>query len=495
MCQQPGGVQQPADVPAALAMLDQALRVLAGADAASLPAATQAQALRALEVAESRHTAARARFLSAFAAQDGYEADGQGSARVWLRWQTRVTRGAAAGAVGWARRLAAHPVIAGVLAAGEISASWARACCDWSDRLPADQRDDADQILTQAAAHGADLADLAGLAEQIFQRTHPGDQDSDDGFGDRSLWLDVTFGGAGRLTGDLTAGAAAALSAVLGALGKKTGPEDTRTAAQRRHDALAEACKRLIAAGMVPGRAGQPTQILVHLGLDQLRHLPGAPEAEAAWAAARARQPGWLAGPEADAAACDAALVPVVTGHVDPAALDRLTDAFLARHGPAHPGQPTASQPLTPASRQRLARALLGLAAGVLSGPGGLAAHLRAGLDHPPLAGLSLPLDIGPATDTIPVHLRRAVTIRHPHCAFPGCGQPAGACDVHHLIPRAAGGPTALHNLVPLCTFHHLIAIHHWGWTLVLHPDGTTTATSPDCQRTYHSHSPPATAA
>ena len=64
------------------------------------------------------HTAARAQFLAAFAAQDGYEDDGQGSARTWLRWQTRVTKAAAAGSVGWMRRLAAHPVIAAALADG-----------------------------------------------------------------------------------------------------------------------------------------------------------------------------------------------------------------------------------------------------------------------------------------------------------------------------------------------------------------------------------------
>jgi hypothetical protein len=45
--------------------------------------------------------------------------------------------------------------------------------------------------------------------------------------------------------------------------------------------------------------------------------------------------------------------------------------------------------------------------------------------------------------------------------------------------------------LVPLCAFHHLTVIHRWGWTLRLKPDGTTTATSPDGQRVFHSHGPP----
>jgi len=514
------GGQDPANVADALAMLDRALAALNAADAASLPTAVQAQALRALERAEARHTAARARFLAAFTAQDGYEDDGQGSARTWLRWQTRVTRAAAAGAVGWARRLAAHPVVAAALAEGELSASWARAVCAWSDQLPVDLRGDADQILAGAAAGGGELADLAGLAQHMYERARSGAPGGDDdGFDDRRLVLDLTFGGGGRLIGDLTPGCAAAVAAVLEALGKPAGPEDTRTVTQRRHDALEEACRRLLAAKMVPGRAGQPAQALVHITLAQLRALPGASEAEAAWrAAATARGHGWLAGPDADAAACDATVAPVVTGHVDPAALDRLTAVFVAAHGQAsgqHAGHdmrppcgcrcgggtcPTRA-PLPAETLARLRGSLLALAADVLSGPGGLAAWLRrsqlpGGPGAGPGAGPSLPFDVplpldaGEAEPAIPAHLRRAATTRHPHCAFPGCGQPASVCQIHHLIPRSQGGPTALHNLVPLCAFHHLIVIHRWGWTLRLHPDGTMTATSPH-GRIFHSHGPP----
>jgi len=481
----------------ALAMLDRALDHLNTADVASLPPAVQAEALRALERAEAKHTAARARALGAFAGQGGFEDDGHGTARAWLKWQTRVTAGAAAAAVAWARRLAAHPAIGQALAAGELSQSWARQICEWTDRLPGDRRSDADQILAGAARGGADLTGLAGLAREMYERCAPPERD--DGFEDRWFRLGITFRGAGRAEGDLTPGCAAALAAVLEALGKKAGPEDTRTSWQRRHDALEEACQRLIRAGMVPGRAGQPTQVLVHLTLAQLRGAAGGSAAEDAWAAARATQPGWLTSPEADAALCDATVFPVVTGHVDWAALDRLAEAFLltralGRHtGPGRdqftPGR--GSGPLSPATRDRLRRALLGLAADALSGPQGLAARLRAALDERPLTTVSLPLDIGAATETIPAHLRRAATTRHLRCAFPGCDQPASVCDIHHITPRCRGGPTAMHNLVPLCGFHHLTAIHRWGWTLTLRPDGTTTATSPDHTRTLHSHGPP----
>ena len=195
--------------------------------------------------------------------------------------------------------------------------------CGWSDRLPAGQCAGADEVLLGAAAGGADLADLAGLAEEMYRRCAQPDSDgAGDGFADRWLRLDTTFRSAG-LEGDLTPECTAALAAVLAALGKKAGPEDVRTQRQRDHDALAEACRRLVGSGCLPGRAGQPTQIQLHMTLDQLRGLPGAGHAEAAWAAR-----GPAAGPGSD---CDASVVPVVSGHVDPAVLDRLATAVRGR--------------------------------------------------------------------------------------------------------------------------------------------------------------------
>jgi hypothetical protein len=69
--------------------------------------------------------------------------------------------------VGWARRLAAHPLVAAALAGGQVSTSWARHVCDWADQLPAGHRGDADRILLAAVAGGAQLADLSGLAEEM----------------------------------------------------------------------------------------------------------------------------------------------------------------------------------------------------------------------------------------------------------------------------------------------------------------------------------------
>src|SRR5579862_5481565 len=169
----------------AMDMVRAGLGYLTQADAASMPGVTQARLLRELERAESQHTAARARILYAFSAQHAYEADGQFGPRPWLVSQTRVSAKAASGAVGWMHRLAFHTYVAEALAAGKLSASYARQICAWSRLLPVSHRDAADQILVDAAVGGVDLADLSRLAEEMFTRVAPPDRDEDRGFADR----------------------------------------------------------------------------------------------------------------------------------------------------------------------------------------------------------------------------------------------------------------------------------------------------------------------
>ena len=380
---------RPATSADAVAMACAGLAWLAGADVASMPAAEQADCLRALEQAEAVHTAARARVLAAFHAGAGFQDDGHGSAKTWLRWQTRITKGAAAGAMAWMRRLSAHPAVADALAAGGVSLSWARQVCAWSDLLPAACRADADAILLAAAADGADMADLAQLAEEMRRRTARPDTDGDDGFTGRSVSLDVTFGQSGKLNGDLTPQCTAAVGGARSFRyeGRSGGSADRVAAPPRRARGGVPAADRC---GVCPGprrAAREPTQIQVHMTLDQLRGL--------AWP------------------------------------------------GPA-PGRRMRAE-------RAVRRLIVARAADLMSGPGGLAAYLRTRLPDDLVASVSLPLDIGAVTDTIPVHLRRAVTVRDRHCRFPGCTQPATACQPHHIIPRSQGGPACLANLVNLC--------------------------------------------
>jgi hypothetical protein len=263
--------------------------------------------------------------------------------------------------------------------------------------------------------------------------------------------------------------------------------------------------RRLIAAGLVPERAGRPVKAWAHVSLAELRAMDEESTLEeewitgvhARWAAARAAASvaggdgaAWLEGDAARAAACDASVAPVVTGDVDIAVLDQLVALCVELAGLGHA---TASpRPPTPKAREALQRAVIGKAADLLSGPGGLASFLRTRQLSARLAGPSLPLDIG-FSQTIPPGIRNAVTLRDRHCQWAGgCRQPAAACEVHHVRHKADGGNTSTKECVLLCFYHHQVVIHRWGWTLVLNPDGTTTAWNPGRTKVLHSHGPPA---
>ena len=520
-------VASPSSAKEALGMLRSAMGYLAAADATAMAAETQAQCLQALEQVNSMGTAARASILGAFTAGQGYSADADYSPRAWLINRIRVTKGTAVGYTAWARRAEEHPGVAALLAAGEITESFARTICTWTDKLPEDCREAADAILLGAAAGGAGLPDLAGLAAEIYARSLPDDdpgKKQEQAFGDRSVKLETTFGGAGVLTGELSPECAAVVGTVLDALSVPAGAEDDRSRAQRYHDALHEALQRLVAAGLLPERAGQPVKVWAHISLADLMVLEGSSalleewtsRVRAQWAGHRAQASAgggdggaWLDGDAAAAVACDAAMAPIVTGEVNPAALEDLVRLCVQldrlrhhpRTGPDDPGTDDdgdraggQAAPDTTRAWEALERAVIGKAVDLLSGPGGLASFLRRRQLGARLAGPSLPLDIG-YSESIPAGIRNAVILRDQHCQWAGrCNQPASACQVHHVRHKKNGGKTSVNDCVLLCFYHHQIVIHRWGWTLVLNPDGTTTAWNPDKTKVLHSHGPPSRA-
>ena len=186
-------------------------------------------------------------------------------------------------------------------------------------------------------------------------------------------------------------------------------------------------------------------------------------------APSRARPPGAPPARTLDAAACDATVIPIITGHVDWALADHLISLavlpWAVAHTPAAPPSPASdpcrparlirrprpaavpAQPrrprgvLTPEALDRLRQLVIQHATGLLSGPHGLAAQHRTRTLAHPFTGRSQPLDVGTPTPIVPPHLRRAVTLRDQHCRFPGCTQPPAVCQIHHLTPRATRRP------------------------------------------------------
>ena len=287
-----------ASVSEAMDMARAALGHLAAADAAQLAAETQAECLRELERADATITAARASFLSAFTVGKGYSADADYSARAWLMHKTGITRGAAASHTAWAKRAGTHPRVVAALATKELSESYGRTICQWTEKLPEKFRDESDELLIAAAAAGLGLRDLAALFAEMYERARGDlpDEDPARGFEDRGVRLVTTFQGAGVLSGDLTPECAAVVGAVLDALSAPAGAEDDRTREQRYHDALQEAMRRLAASGLLPERAGQPVKVWAHISLADLLRLDGSSalqeewtaQVRAAWAAHRA---------------------------------------------------------------------------------------------------------------------------------------------------------------------------------------------------------------
>jgi hypothetical protein len=514
-------------------MAGAAMDYLNSAAVADLDGAACGELLVGLGEIQAKLTAAHAGFLRRFDAANAHDADGYGSSSAWLAARAGMSKKAARASVRQMRQLGDRPLLGTALAAGGITDSLAFTIAEWTRKLPAGMRDETDRILLDAAAAGASLDDLATIAAcaiEQWRQQRPDPDDPDDAFEDRFVQVGTTFGGAGVIRGNLTPECAAAVRAVLEALGKKAGPEDDRTEQKRFHDALQLACELLLRARLVPDRAGADTQVIAHIPLSQLRQMPGARDLEDAWIRALLGEDGYLTGKDAEAAACDAQTVPVVTGSMDPAVIDQMIDlariAAKAQAGdPDHgsgvggqiaealagqgeaPGQggPGRSDPqltgpepdrahsgaLSPQAWRALRYAMARLAIDLVSGPSSVAAVLRGGLLDKPYNTPSLPLDIG-YSDTIPGHIRRAVLLRDRTCAWPRCGRPAVYCDVHHLRHKEEGGKTSLDNLILACQYHHDVCLHRRGWQLILHPDGTTEARSPDGKQVLHSHAPPA---
>jgi hypothetical protein len=245
-----GDGQVPGSVAEVLRMMSAGLDYLNGRAGDDLDAASYGAVLRSLGEIQAKFTAAHARVLSRFDAAGAHDADGYGTSAAWLAAMTRMTRRDARAAVRQMRTLGRHRPLGEGLARGEISASWAAQILEWIKKLPGQLRDDTEAvagiaaILVRAAASGASLDDLAAIlarAVALWQAGHPG-PDQDGGFDDRYVQAGSTFGGAGTIRGNLTPECTAAVQAVLEALGKKAGPQDTRTEGQRFHDALQLGC-------------------------------------------------------------------------------------------------------------------------------------------------------------------------------------------------------------------------------------------------------------
>src|SRR6266508_2672512 len=188
------------------------------------------------------------------------------STQGWLRATTRMSPAAAGQRVRTARALHQGPLVAtaAALAAGEVSYAHAAVLADATHDLPPAKVAEAEGVLVDAARR-LDPARLHRLAGHLRDVLDP--QGSEERgrarLERRGLWLAATFEGMVAVNGLLDPDAGEAARAALAPLARPTGPDDERSAAQRRADALGELARQALQAGHLPDCGGLRPQLAV----------------------------------------------------------------------------------------------------------------------------------------------------------------------------------------------------------------------------------------
>jgi hypothetical protein len=533
-------------VPAGLERLAGEVGRLLGDDPNRLGGALAAAQVLALELLEDQLAAAKLHRLAVVDAQGAAGAE-RGvqftSTAGWLRARLRMSPGAATQRVRTARALYRGPLTrtGQALADAELSYQHAVVLAEATRDLPPARVAEAEPILLDAARRldPARLRRLATHAREVIDPERAEDR-TRRRLDHRGLWLSPTFEGMVDVEGLLDPEAGEAVRAALEPLARPTGPDDGRSGAQRRADALGELARGALQTGRLPDSGGLRPQVTVTADLASLlaRHGVGG---SGAWG-------GVFDGETVRRLACDAVLTRAIVnrhpggddgqastrdgpardtedGHPDAThgSPGGVGDATTTGSSPTlhdHPHRGQASRDGHAGNDHHAGPAGSGHAThdghahadGGQASRGGATTHTgtsyhRRG-DHggglaevvraavallpPPLGAPVEVLDLGRATRVISPALRRALAVRDGGCAAHGCDRAPGWADAHHLRHWLHGGATSLDNLVLLCRVHH-VAVHEQGWQLHRDPSSSRVVLTPPARRQPRSHSPPAT--
>ncbi|MPZ27408.1 MAG: DUF222 domain-containing protein [Micromonosporaceae bacterium] len=409
--------------------------------------------------------------------------------KTWLQAFARLSGQAAQRIVAAARLLRSLPKLAAVAQTGEASAEQVQQVARLAGQVGVHRVAEVDATLADAA-RTLDPARFGLVCARVQAHLDPDGQDPAADFDRRSLTI-APVQGMLVLRGQLDPEGGAAVATALDALTLPPADGDTRSAGQRRADALVELARRQLTAGTLPSVAGQRPQIgvLLHpqaLSPGTLARLAEAHQADAA--GQRLRQLATAgAQPSSDWTRPGAMVdqherIPAGFGRTSQTLRLRIAPPAPAtqppRAGPPAPGPPEPEPgwqqpgwadppwlnwigPIPPATAQRVACD---------------ADIWRIIFD--PTTGT--PLDVGRRHRLVPHWIRRALHTRDRGCRWPGCPTPADWTDAHHLDPWADGGETSLQRCLLLCRHHHSL-VHEAHWTIDLHPTtGHVTITRPE---------------
>ncbi len=273
----------PSAVDRVLGQLTEAVDAAAAIDPDALSWSEQERLVRAADVLQRRVEALRLRALEAFARGGGWDDGTHLSAAAWVRDELQVARGDAGRDLALGRAVAQWPVVAEALAAGEISARSAGVLCSALSRLP--EVDDDLVTMLLAAARVWDPLELArALAARVAAAApEQAQHDADEIYERRRLFHSITVDDMGRVDAWLEPELAELFRDALDAEGRRDrSAGDTRTPAQRRHDAFGALLRRAVGAPDAPRRHGAPVQLLVLAPVEAVEQRPGAEPARTA---------------------------------------------------------------------------------------------------------------------------------------------------------------------------------------------------------------------
>jgi hypothetical protein len=251
-----------------------------------------------------------------------FERDGNLSAASWLNARFQVAWGSARESVRVARALDEMPLTRRALEEGELSMSAARVLTTAHDLDPdAFSRAEA-QLVEAARIHSTgDLQRVTAHWRQLVERQQAVDGETAP-HARRRLHASTTFLGMVRGDFDLDPEGGetllTALRAVLDAESRSRGPDDDRTPAQRRADALVEICRQWLDSADRPVVAGERPHLTVTVPAEALARDGSGP--------AELDHVGPVPAQTARRVACDASVMRVVlSGRSEPLDVGRRT--------------------------------------------------------------------------------------------------------------------------------------------------------------------------
>ena len=178
-------------------------------------------------------------------------------------------------------QLEALPQVKTALISGQIGYQSASQLARLREKL-GDKQDLFDEEEMLGFAREFSVRELRELCDRAWHVVDPDGffNEAEENYTRRRLHISQMADGMHRVDGLLDPVTAAAVKTLIDPLSRRRGPEDGRTAAQRRHDALGEGINHALDQGILPRRNGVRPHINVTTTIEGLKNELGAPPAD-----------------------------------------------------------------------------------------------------------------------------------------------------------------------------------------------------------------------